>query len=67
MARILNTHNEVMIFINEGKFVRGIDFDQKFIIVSEYKRWEVSAKQLLEIMEQQKIELPFGIIEPLEV
>lgn len=64
MARILNTHNEVMIFMNEGKFVMGLDFDQKFIIASEYKRWEVSAKQFLEIMEQQEVELPFGIIEP---
>ena len=56
-----------MIFINEGKIAIGIDFEQKFIIASEYKRWEVSAKQILEIMERQEIELPFGIIEPIEV
>lgn len=64
MARILNTHKEVMIFINEGKIAIGIDLEQKFIIASEFKRWELTVKQLLEIMENQKIELPFGIIEP---
>ncbi len=54
---------DVGILYEGSAFMLSTESPHKITITTTKKRWDVSIKQLIEIMETQIIEAPYGVIE----